>query len=211
MDNARPTSHEIAYSAGLFEGEGTVVYVKEKNYIYVRIKMTDADVIERMFKILGGRLGKPVKPGQPHHKPQFEWFMGGRDEVIELFSMWKPWLGERRIAQFEEKIALSQPRRKPAQLHCVSDPTIPTQRGYHAHLRMGEEPCQPCREAYNLYMEQYRRSKGMPERTARSEEERVLRRRALRKSRYATDLEFRQATLERNRIARERRRNHDST
>jgi hypothetical protein len=44
---------QIAWAAGLFEGEGTIV--DSAGPVQLRVKMTDLDVLERLLDIWGGR------------------------------------------------------------------------------------------------------------------------------------------------------------
>jgi hypothetical protein len=37
--------------------------------------------------------------------------------------------------------------------------------GFQTHLRLGQDPCEPCREARNAYIREYRRDKGLTKST----------------------------------------------
>jgi hypothetical protein len=55
MDSVNP---EIAWAAGLFEGEGSITHVYGRTQL--RIHMTDFEVLERFLEIIGaGRIYGP--------------------------------------------------------------------------------------------------------------------------------------------------------
>jgi len=92
---------DIAYIAGLFDGEGTVAYKKypkkrkgvKKDYmtwnIRLELSMTDKDVIELIHETLmvGTVDEKPPSKGQLGKKMQHRWRCGYRDalHVCKLF------------------------------------------------------------------------------------------------------------------------------
>ena len=97
------TQEEYAWAAGLFEGEGYfTVHHPHHEYRYPRagLNLTDRDVIYRFADIAGGKVYGPYdrKPGK--WKPLFEWRL--TRGVDEFFEKVRPFLGERRLAQYEE-------------------------------------------------------------------------------------------------------------
>ena len=92
---------DIAYIAGLFDGEGNVSYKKypkkrkgsKKDYmtwnIRLEISMTDKDVIELVHETLmcGSVAKKPPSKGQIGKKMQYRWRCSHRDalHVCKLF------------------------------------------------------------------------------------------------------------------------------
>lgn len=95
-------NEQIAWAAGLFEGEGCffVNAIKNDGKIYkypcAMIKMTDEDVIRRFATVIG--FGKVWfrKTKIKHHKDLWWWRCHGSKETNILFEMFKPYLCSRR-------------------------------------------------------------------------------------------------------------------
>lgn len=94
---------EIAWAAGLFEGEGSIVFCNTQGYRFPRIsiKMCDQDVLEKFGKIVGiERLNGPYETKQtqanPQWKPAYEWHTSKKKEVARILSSFLPYLGARR-------------------------------------------------------------------------------------------------------------------
>lgn len=94
-----PTSLELAWCAGLFEGEGTICFANKT--ILVSINMTDEDVLRKFFKIIRcGYLNGPYKARKSTHKPSWHWRLQGGEWAQTVISMFWPWLCSRRKSQF---------------------------------------------------------------------------------------------------------------
>ena len=103
------TDVELAWLAGLLEGEGAFILqhvaATEKQAARLRVKialhMTDHDVVQRVSDTVGlGRL--IMRPRQQaHHKDTFFWQISGMAETVELMRQLRPLLGERRRAQID--------------------------------------------------------------------------------------------------------------
>lgn len=103
------TREELAWVAGLFEGEGCVSAIVRTHgapRLNTSVKMTDLDVLERAQRITG--LGKVYGPYQraPHHKPHWQWNVQNAQHAYALVIMLFPWLGSRRRRQVIEKVSL---------------------------------------------------------------------------------------------------------
>ena len=99
------TSEEIAWAAGLFEGEGTFSFSQQR--ARASMASTDIDVLERFRGIVGvGGIGA-VSPRKPHHKPAWQWWANGADAEA-VFNAFAPWLGERRRKRGGEVISARQ-------------------------------------------------------------------------------------------------------
>lgn len=85
---------ELAWAAGLFEGEGCI---SKTNTDSVRLDLgmmaRDMDVLRRLQRVLGrGKIYGPYKNGMAF------WIVYGREgSVSVLMDLW-PWLGKRRKA-----------------------------------------------------------------------------------------------------------------
>jgi hypothetical protein len=101
----------IAWCAGLFEGEGTIIYGDRHNgSLQIRISSTDKDVLDLMVERSGeGKVSGPYSPNGFGKKPYFLWRANGFRAVALLREM-LPYLGSRRTQRIEEKIELWEQR-----------------------------------------------------------------------------------------------------
>jgi|SRR6185437_4290006 len=98
---------EIAWLAGIFEGEGTLDFDKKCNTVRMTICMTDKDVLDRVCQVAGfGKVIPKTSPSRmgPKKKPMYQWRIGNRAECLLLANAIFPWLGERRKARISEAI-----------------------------------------------------------------------------------------------------------
>ena len=99
---ARPPKAEVAWAAGLFEGEGSVVLTPWG--VRLQIKMTDEDVLQHFRAILGGNINGPYQynvPGKPARKQFWFWSLGG-PAVLRVCRLLEPWMGKRRRERMEQ-------------------------------------------------------------------------------------------------------------
>jgi uncharacterized C2H2 Zn-finger protein len=103
---------EIAWAAGLFEGEGciTVCWPNDNHHVLplvrLAITMTDRDVLERFCQVVRcGSVGPERRYGREHHKPAYVWLVSSRAEVERLLLAFLPWFGARRTAKATETLA----------------------------------------------------------------------------------------------------------
>ena len=91
-------SIEIAWAAGLFEGEGCIA--TDRNSRRLIIEMTDKDVMEDFVRIVGyGNLCGPhntQKKDGIKRKPTYRWSVCKRTEVSRILQLFLPFLGKRR-------------------------------------------------------------------------------------------------------------------
>ena len=100
------TNCDIAWAAGLFEGEGTWCFINKKNRtrngICAAVYSTDLDVLERFQSIV--RIGKihegKIRQGQT--KVPYTWSTRSKVGVSGLIDLLYPWLGSRRKAKADE-------------------------------------------------------------------------------------------------------------
>lgn len=102
---------QIAWVAGLIEGEGTIRTHKTRpsqaqegiTYAYpmVSVQMTDEDVVRRAqeWTGLGRVLGPYNVPSRPGSKPIWMWHVMRKDQAMTLIAMVWAYLGERRREQ----------------------------------------------------------------------------------------------------------------
>ena len=91
------TDPRIAWAAGLFEGEGCITWKtrRGKPYPYVKMNMTDQDVMQKFCDIFGLSLHLRLR-GQDHWKDQWYFETGAKHKVRELLTAMIPFFGERR-------------------------------------------------------------------------------------------------------------------
>lgn len=105
MDNR--TEAEIAWAAGLFEGEGSFcVNRRNGNRPRATMSMTDLDVMERFLEIVGvGKISKIGRKQKGHHKDAWQWWTT-EEEFHAVFNLLKEWLHPRRVEAAETAIAM---------------------------------------------------------------------------------------------------------
>jgi hypothetical protein len=101
MSERRP--EDIAWAAGLFEGEGCISVRNPKNaypgYIVV-LHMSDRDVVERLNSLFPARNGViDCGPRKKGYKTQFRWSLTSKHLVAGFLAEVLPYLGERRAAK----------------------------------------------------------------------------------------------------------------
>src|SRR4051812_7873246 len=95
------TEAEIAWAAGLFEGEGCISYIRpwgREPDIQVALVMTDEDVVRRFDEIVDrGHVYDPYHPPSagPRRKPFWRWAAIG-DPAHDVVDLLGPWLSPRR-------------------------------------------------------------------------------------------------------------------
>ena len=101
----------IEWAAGLFEGEGCISHfnknVKRNDPWHLKVKMTDEDVLQDFFKIVGcGKLYGPYHPPsmKPHHKTYWTYMLYKTSDVLRVLRLLLPYLGKRRAAKAREVI-----------------------------------------------------------------------------------------------------------
>jgi hypothetical protein len=106
------TKEQIAWVAGVFEGEGTFTYRTYsgtgRRQITLRVVMTDLDVIKRLHtttgigNLYGPYVSKQLKQDGTNRKSSYHWAITTQSDVVALGNALYPWLGERRKAKFLE-------------------------------------------------------------------------------------------------------------
>ena len=102
---------DVAWAAGLFEGEGCITDDKKK-YRRLQMNMTDEDVMKKFVRIVDyGNLKGPHLPRKRmeenpsgKRKPFWYWGVGKRSEVLRILKMFIPYFGKRRSQKAIEAI-----------------------------------------------------------------------------------------------------------
>jgi hypothetical protein len=100
---------DIAWLAGLFEGEGCMSIAKNGG-TRITIGMTDLDVIERVCSLIPPTKiqvvqPKPVRDYYSTPKPRYTWRISDPVTVRSTLELLLPWFGERRAAKAREVLA----------------------------------------------------------------------------------------------------------
>lgn len=102
---------DSAWAAGLFEGEGCVSWTGTG--VRITVQMVDADIVARWGAVVGsGRLLGPYQPTVAGRKPYYQWTICKSDDVEAALIRFRPWLGQRRLEQFEAAFARKAGRKK---------------------------------------------------------------------------------------------------
>lgn len=102
------TREQLAWAAGLFEGEGCVGFYGGKQPV-ASISSTDRDVVERFRDIFGFGTIR-TKPRQAPWKDCHDWRVTNFEHVqVVIAALW-PWLLTRRQAKAEEVLRSKRTR-----------------------------------------------------------------------------------------------------
>ncbi len=98
-----PTEIEVAYIAGLLEGEGT--FLRKGFCPIIQIGMTDLDVIEEAAKVIniGNRKIYIENDKRPNHKLKYAFCLAGRD-ALKWMKLIRPYMRSRRGKEIDEII-----------------------------------------------------------------------------------------------------------
>lgn len=105
------TRVEIAWLAGLLEGEGCFTFQKHggsnRRQVRVGLKMTDQDVVARARDIIRPKKAKlsTNRSRQKGHKDSYEFKLYGK-EAEEVMRAVRPFMGERRGARIDELLSM---------------------------------------------------------------------------------------------------------
>lgn len=106
------TDTDVAWAAGLFEGEGSIEVNREplsRTGVRLHLNTTDLDVLEHFAEVVGcGRVREVTAPSivKPHWKTCWAWQIARADECSRLLREWLPYLGSRRSARAQEALDL---------------------------------------------------------------------------------------------------------
>ena len=99
-----PSAEEIAWAAGLFEGEGCITHFPRNSRSFdlqVALVMTDEDVVRRFDEIVGrGKVYGPYHSPSygDRHKPFWRWTAKG-DAGHDVLDLLGAWLSPRRLTR----------------------------------------------------------------------------------------------------------------
>lgn len=112
---------DVAWAAGLFEGEGSFCCYRVRNGVYLRVSLqtTDRDVLERFAEIVACGKITQIRPDprRPDAKTIFQWQAYGDDHFRDILTLFEDQLGQRRKQRAHELLSMPRPqtRRCPQQ------------------------------------------------------------------------------------------------
>lgn len=96
------SNENLAWAAGLFEGEGCFSLAVKQRSLSTSVVSTDKDVIERFLTVMRfGSLIGPIPPPKkhPNWKPKWLWKCSNFEEFQQTVILLWPWLQSRRRAK----------------------------------------------------------------------------------------------------------------
>lgn len=97
---------DIAWAAGLFEGEGCLTQGRigrdRRPYPHMVVSMTDEDVVRRFHRVVGFGNVTEKKPSPSEHKVQWRWDAAGWECLDRFAALLGPYLGQRRQRRLAE-------------------------------------------------------------------------------------------------------------
>jgi hypothetical protein len=104
------TDTQIAWFAGLFEGEGSL-HIEKNGNTKLSLSSTDPDIIEKCKELfpkcqnVKPQQPKPVRDSYNIPKIKYTWRVSHPDEVRRIINLILPWLGQRRTAKALQLLA----------------------------------------------------------------------------------------------------------
>lgn len=103
---------ELAWAAGLFDGEGTVFASatlhgeRRRVRLCAAVAMTTVETVQRFHSAVGvGAINGPYQKQGPRRKPQWIWRAGSEADVRGVIAAIWPWLSEPKRRQAVEAFA----------------------------------------------------------------------------------------------------------
>lgn len=102
------SAEEIAWAAGLFEGEGCITFslgARDGTW-RMSLRMNDKDVVQRFVQAIGVGHVRPESSGNrpKHWSQQWGWTISTRADIVHSLDLMLPWFGERRSARATEAL-----------------------------------------------------------------------------------------------------------
>lgn len=102
------TREDLAYAAGLFEGEGHVGFNNRAKAPKLTVDSTDLDVLERLLACVkvGTICGPYLRGTRPGNKPIWRWHVQNQAHAYALAVALYGFLGKRRRERIREVITI---------------------------------------------------------------------------------------------------------
>lgn len=102
---------EIAWAAGLLEGEGCF-YLRRGTLPIVAVQMTDLDVLQRLHGVFNAGYINVTKTAKVHYKPTWVWSVSTGKDSVRIMRAILPWMAERRTTKIQEILAVYEEQLK---------------------------------------------------------------------------------------------------
>jgi len=96
--------YDIAWAAGIVEGEGCVSVMPQLRQVRVQVDMADEDVVRRLHETFG--IGTVSQQVRANRKVLYRWNINNRIEVARFLGALAPRMGLRRRQKFLEAAEL---------------------------------------------------------------------------------------------------------
>lgn len=105
-----PSEKDVAWFAGLFEGEGCLTFVTDRKSgggsWRLCLHSTDEDIVLRIQDLFGGKVRlDTAHKKKTTYKPIWQWALYRKDEINKIVTVLYPYMGIRRKAKFDEFLA----------------------------------------------------------------------------------------------------------
>jgi len=101
LNTSNWTDTNIAWLAGIIEGEGTFTIRKGGLFTTIKVVSTDYDVIDKIHSIVEGKINGPYKRDDLR-KSYKVWSLHESYPQQELMKKILPWMGKRRSARIKK-------------------------------------------------------------------------------------------------------------
>jgi hypothetical protein len=101
-------AQEVAWAAGLFEGEGCFYFNPNTGQMGAMVGSTDKDVLETFKRVVGFGMIYRRTLRKAHHKPQWYWQANRLVETVALFGTLRKHLHPRRCERYLQCLALRE-------------------------------------------------------------------------------------------------------
>jgi DNA-binding transcriptional regulator YiaG len=107
------TENDLAWLAGLLEGEGSFLKAppSSPNSPRISLEMTDKDVVERAASLMGSKAVKRINLRNPHWKQTYRVIIKG-SRAVKLMRVLYPQMGARRRTQIDAALEIYIERKK---------------------------------------------------------------------------------------------------
>lgn len=137
------TDVQIAWAAGLFEGEGSCFVGSGQRQPIVSLVTTDQDIAERFATIIG--IGNVYSYDRPPNKRYWRWSVQSRDDVLRVLGILFPLLGERRQQAASEVIERAT-KVNDGEGYCHAGHDLSDPQHLYVHQKTGKRHCRTCRD-----------------------------------------------------------------
>jgi hypothetical protein len=139
---------DIAWAAGLFEGEGYVgVGGTGNRQPRVAITMTDEEPIVRFHRAVERGTLRSYPPTGSGRKPTWQWSVQGKEDVLHVLGLLWPYLCDRRLEAATEVIERAAKMNDDAGF-CKRGHDLSDAAHLYVHQKSGKRHCRTCRIEY---------------------------------------------------------------